>query len=119
MKRRTKEQIRKLMLTIGMSIVAVFWMMPVAAGFFTSFKSNQEVKMFSEYKNIIPRTWTLDNYQYVLNYAALPIQKLLLNSFIVCIACVVFTLVLCTLSAYAFERFDFPKRKHSFGYCLR
>ena len=97
--------------TLLMAVVSFLWVLPIVAGVFTSFKSSLEVKQFSQYKNLLPREWTLENYKFVLNYPALPIARLLLNTVIVCVVCVVFTLALCSMSAYAFERFDFPNKE--------
>ena len=61
--------------------------------------------------NLIPRKWTFENYHYVLTYPSIPVFRCLLNSFVACICSVAFTLVLCTLSAYGFERFEFKNKE--------
>ncbi len=97
--------------TLAMAFVSFLWILPVVAGVLTSFKSGLEVKQFSQYKNLIPRQWTLENYKFVLSYPALPVARLLMNTILVCAVCVGFTLVLCSMSAYAFERFDFSNKE--------
>ena len=94
-------------LTCVLGVFAFLWVLPLIAGFLTSFKSNLEVKKFARDMNLIPHDWTLENYRFVLNYPAVPIFRVLFNTLIVCAACVVFVLILCTMSAYAFERFAF------------
>lgn len=111
-----KKHTKKIILSILMLVVACIWILPVVAGILTSFKGNLEVKLFSQYKNLFPQKWTLENYTYVLNYPAIPIFKCLVNSFIACFCCVGLTLVLCTLSAYGFERFDFKHKETVFWF---
>ena len=99
------------LLSLVMILFALLWILPIVAGVLTSFKANLEVKLFSQYMNLIPKKWTLENYQYVLNYPSIPVFKCLLNSFVSCMSSVIFTLTLCTLSAYGFERFDFKNKE--------
>ncbi len=117
-KRRTKMlQKRNLsawLLSMVLAVIAVCWIMPVVAGAFTSFKSNLEVKMFARDLNLIPHNWTLENYEYVVNYPTLSIYKAMGNTVIVCIVSIVLTLLLCTMSAYGFERFEFKGKETLF-----
>ena len=103
-----------LILTIILAVIALIWILPIIAAFFTSFKTPLEVKKFSIHKNLIPQEWTTENYDFVLHYPGVPIFRVLLNSTIVSLSCVVISLVVCSLSAYGFERFQFRYKETLF-----
>ena len=109
-----KRNLSAWLLSMVLAVIAVCWIMPVVAGAFTSFKSNLEVKMFARDLNLIPHNWTLENYEYVVNYPTLSIYKAMGNTVIVCIVSIVLTLLLCTMSAYGFERFEFKGKETLF-----
>lgn len=102
------------LLSLVLAVVAVLWTLPVAAGALTSFKSNLEVKTFARDLNVIPHNWTLENYQYVLDYPSVPIFKTMANTAVVCVVSIILTLILCTMSAYGFERFEFKGKETLF-----
>ena len=117
MKRRylmNKRQMSSWLLSLAMAVFAALWILPIVAGALTSFKSNLEVKMFAKDLNLIPHDWTLENYTYVLNYPAVPLFKAMGNTAVVCVASILLTLVLCTMSAYGFERFEFKGKETLF-----
>ena len=109
-----KRNLSAWLLSMVLAVIAVCWIMPVVAGAFTSFKSNLEVKMFARDLNLIPHNWTLENYEYVVNYPTLSIYKAMGNTVIVCIVSIVLTLLLCIMSAYGFERFEFKGKETLF-----
>ena len=109
-----KRQMSSWLLSLAMAVFAALWILPIVAGALTSFKSNLEVKMFAKDLNLIPHDWTLENYTYVLNYPAVPLFKAMGNTAVVCVASILLTLVLCTMSAYGFERFEFKGKETLF-----
>lgn len=102
------------LLSLVLAVAAILWILPVAAGALTSFKSNLEVKSFAKDLNLIPHNWTLENYRYVLNYPAVPVFKAMGNTAVVCAVSIILTLILCTMSAYGFERFEFKGKEPLF-----
>lgn len=111
-----KSRMSSYALSLILAMAAMVWILPVAAGALTSFKSNLEVKMFARDLNLIPHNWTLENYTYVLNYPAVPIFKAMGNTALVCVASILLTLTLCTMSAYGFERFEFKGKETLFWF---
>lgn len=109
-----RKNVKQWGLTAVLSIAAFLWVLPVIAGVFTSFKSGLEMKKFAINKNLIPHEWTLENYEYILGYKTVPVMKALANTVIVCAVCVVIVLILCSLSAYGFERFNFKYKETLF-----
>ncbi len=109
-----KRYLSSWLLSLVLAVIAVCWIMPVVSGAFTSFKSNLEVKMFARDMNLIPHNWTLENYEYVISYPTLSIFRTMGNTVIVCISSIAFTLILCTMSAYGFERFEFKGKETLF-----
>lgn len=111
-----KSRMSSYALSLVLAVAAMVWILPVAAGALTSFKSNLEVKMFARDLNLIPHNWTLENYTYVLNYPAVPIFRAMGNTAVVCAASILLTLTLCTMSAYGFERFEFKGKETLFWF---
>ena len=111
-----KSRMSSYALSLVLAMAAMVWILPVAAGALTSFKSNLEVKMFARDLNLIPHNWTLENYIYVLNYPAVPIFKAMGNTAVVCAASILLTLTLCTMSVYGFERFEFKGKETLFWF---
>lgn len=109
-----RQRMSACLLSLVLAVIAALWILPIVAGILTSFKSNLEVKMFARDLNLIPHDWTLENYEYVLNYPAVPIFKAMGNTAVVCAASILLTLTLCTMSAYGFERFDFKGKETLF-----
>lgn len=104
----------KLLVTLLLSLIVILWITPVVFAFFTSFKSNLELKRFAKFHNILPMTWTLENYQTILNYPAAPMLSMVQNSLTVSLAQVVLVLLICSTSAYAYERLEFKGKETLF-----
>lgn len=109
-----KSRMSGYILSSFLAVAALLWVLPIVAGVLTSFKSNLEVKMFARDLNLMPHNWTIENYQYVLNYPAVPMFKVMGNTLIVAVVSIILTVVLCTMSAYAFERFEFKGKETLF-----
>ena len=99
---------------VFMLILAVVWVMPILWSLFSSMKPSIEAKQFLKHKNILPMTWTLENYTYVFNTATTPIWGWMKNSFIVAISQTVLVLFLCSTSAFAYERLQFKGKEGIF-----
>ena len=102
-----KQNTRKVILSIILFLIALIWLSPVIFSFFTSFKTNVEVKKFVKYLNVIPLKWTTANYEFTWNNAASPFLTMVGNSCIVSACIVLFGLAISSLAAYAYERLEF------------
>lgn len=92
----------------------VIWIMPIVWTVLSSLKPSSEAKQYLKLKNIIPITWTLDNYAYVFNTATTPIWGWMRNSFVVALSQVVLVLFACSTSAFAYERLRFKGKEAVF-----
>lgn len=106
-----KNKITSLFTSLFLFAVAAIWISPLIFAFFTSFKTNVEVKKFAKYLNIIPQKWTTDNYLFVLKNAATPFVKSVINSFIVSLVIVILIIFIASMSAYAYERLEFKGKE--------
>ena len=97
------------LITIGL-IVAL----PIIIAIFTSFKSVTDIN--ANPYNVIPRDWTLDNYQRAWN--ANPFGRYLLNSIIQSSVIVSAQLLFSIFAAFAFSFLKFPGRNVMFYFIL-
>ena len=65
-----------------------------------------------------PRTWSLENYKYILNAPDVFIGRWYLNSIIITGASTLLVLAISTVTAYGFARLRFPGRNVLFYICL-
>ncbi len=84
--------------------------MPIFIAFFTSFKTPSQVITFPP--ELIPREWTLHNYQVALEVT--PFGRYLLNSTIQSGVIMIGQVLFSVLAAYAFAILDFPGRNAIF-----
>ncbi len=85
--------------------------------FFSSFKADNN-EIFGSL-NLIPSSWTLDGYFNGWKVAGLyGFERFFINTFMLVIPTVFFTLVSSTLVAYGFARFDFPLKNVLFALML-
>ena len=87
----------------GLALVIVFpfiWML------FTSLKPESEIAVFPP--QLLPNTWTFENYQNV--WSRIPFARLFLNSVAFAGGVTIISLLLDSMSAYALARLDFPGR---------
>lgn len=99
------------LLYLFLIIIAAFFIIPMVIVLSTSFKFRAEV--FTD-TGLIPRDPGLENYEALLGGAS-PFYRWFLNSAIVSTVGTVITLVLTSLSAYAFARIDFPLKSALFS----
>lgn len=85
-------------------LVPFIWMI------LTSVKTLEET--FSLNVTLLPKHFILDNYKQV--WSLLPFGRFFINSFIVSFCVTIGQIILCSLSAYAFARLEFPGRDKLF-----
>ncbi|AGK98482.1 carbohydrate ABC transporter permease [Clostridium pasteurianum] len=85
-------------------LVPFIWMI------LTSFKTLEET--FSLNVTLLPKHFILDNYKQV--WSLLPFGRFFINSFVVSFCVTIGQIILCSLSAYAFARLEFPGRDKLF-----
>jgi multiple sugar transport system permease protein len=103
---RTRRNLMKTALFLGLALGAIFAGAPVLWMLSTSFKSNGEV---FQPPRLITENFSFDAYTAILTNGAQ--LRFFLNSYIVAIAVTVLTLLVALLAAYAFSRFTFPFSK--------
>jgi multiple sugar transport system permease protein len=89
-------------------LIALFFVLPLLWMLSTALKFESAV--FTD-KGFIPQNLTFDNFARILTTTSdTPVLRWMLNSFVVATAGTLLTVVLTSLSAYAFARIDFPGR---------
>jgi multiple sugar transport system permease protein len=92
---------------VALSLIAAVSLLPLVWMVSTSLKSRDEV--FAYPPTFIPRTLRWDNYSSI--WSDFPLfNRWILNSFKIVILIVLFQLLICSMSAYAFARLNFPGR---------
>jgi multiple sugar transport system permease protein len=82
---------------------------PVVWLIMASFKEGSHI--FSD-PSLLPKTWSLQNYAKGWEgIGIVSFNTFFANSFIICILCVIFNAIFCSLTAYAFGRLEFKGRK--------
>jgi multiple sugar transport system permease protein len=86
---------------------------PVIWLIMASFKEGSQI--FSD-PSLLPKVWTAKNYAAGWKgIGNVPFGAFFVNSFIVCICCVIANMIFCSLTAYAFARLDFKGKKFWFA----
>ncbi len=97
--------------------MACIWIIPLAYGVLTSFKSEMEL-MTSGFK-IMPIEWVLTNYQELLmNNTSTPLVRWFMNSLVISVSHTVLVLVVVSLSAFAYSRLQFKGKNALFSFLL-
>ncbi|MDR2419384.1 MAG: carbohydrate ABC transporter permease [Treponema sp.] len=108
MTRKTKEFISAGVANVIIIIFGVVMLYPVIWLIMASFK--QGTQIFSD-PSLLPKTWTIQNY--IEGWKGIGIVgfgAFIRNSFFVCIMCVIFNAIFCSITAYAFGRLKFAGR---------
>ena len=92
-------------------LLGVLWILPLAYAVWTAFHPGEFSTRFA-----ISAPLTLDNF--VRAWHAAPFARYFLNTILLCAMILAAQLVLCTLAAYAFARFEFPGRNLLFALML-
>jgi sn-glycerol 3-phosphate transport system permease protein len=97
--------------TAGAWLLGALWVLPLAYAVWTAFHPGEFSTRF-----VFTAPLTLDNFAKA--WAAAPFARYFLNTIILCTMVLAAQLVLCTLAAYAFARFEFPGRNVLFALVL-
>ncbi|HXU53453.1 MAG TPA: carbohydrate ABC transporter permease [Casimicrobiaceae bacterium] len=97
--------------TIGAWLLALLWILPLLYAFWTAFHPSEFSTRF-----VLSAPWTLDNF--VKAWHAAPFARYFVNTVALVTMILAAQLVLVTLAAYAFARFDFPGRGVLFALVL-
>jgi sn-glycerol 3-phosphate transport system permease protein len=97
--------------TAGAWLLGALWILPLAYAFWTAFHPGEFSTRFA-----LDAPLTLVNF--VRAWAAAPFARYFVNTVILCAMILTMQLVLCTLAAYAFARFEFPGRGLLFALVL-
>jgi sn-glycerol 3-phosphate transport system permease protein len=101
----------RLLETLGAWVLGVIWVLPLIYAFWSAFHPPAFSTRFA-----LDAPLTLDNF--VKAWHAAPFARYFLNTVILVTMILVAQLVLVTLAAYAFARFDFPGRNVAFALVL-
>ncbi|MCU0466249.1 MAG: carbohydrate ABC transporter permease [Anaerolineae bacterium] len=99
-----------------LTLIALLIIIPLLWMLSTSFKPKSEWFLPQIYW--IPRTFTTDNYERILNNPSLPIVRWFFNSVFVSSTVTVLTLAVSSTAAYAYARLQFRGKKVIFGMLL-
>jgi len=97
--------------TAGAWLLGALWILPLAYAFWTAFHPGEFSTRFA-----LAAPLTLANF--VKAWQAAPFARYFVNTVILCVMILAMQLVLCTLAAYAFARFEFPGRGILFALVL-
>ena len=89
--------------TVAAWLLAILWILPLAYAVWTAFHPGEYSTRF-----VLTAPLTLENFSRA--WAAAPFARYFLNTFVLVTLVLACQLVLCTLAAYAFARFEFPGR---------
>jgi sn-glycerol 3-phosphate transport system permease protein len=92
-------------------LLGTLWILPLVYAFWTAFHPPEFSTRFA-----LTAPLTLDNFRHA--WEAAPFARYLLNSFLLVTMVLVSQLILCTLAAYAFARFEFPGKDIAFALVL-
>lgn len=105
--------IPKLIAFIFLLVMAVIWVVPLAWGIVTSFKSEAEVASVGF--KFLPVQWVTTNYTELLfDNAATPLLRWFMNSMIIALSQTVLVLIVVSLAAFAYSRLKFRGRNAMF-----
>ena len=96
-----------------LTIFALILIMPFVWIFLASFKPQEEIFEYIyplSLKTFLPQTWTLENYQKLMQLDPFPITHYLKNSIFVAVSVTIGSLVVNSMAAYAFAKLNFPFR---------
>lgn len=98
--------LKQIGLYLGVILLVAYSVGPITLIFTSSFRLKQD--FFDFPPTIFPKTWTLENYVGLLKNTSFP--QWFLNSLIICILVIIFTVVIGILAAYSLARLAFPGR---------
>lgn len=110
-------RLERVMLYALLILVALFFVLPLVWMISTALKAESAVFTDRDIAmGFIPQNPTLDNFEFILTASGnTPVFRWMLNSFVVAGVGTVLTLIMTSLSAYAFARIDFPGKNVLFS----
>ncbi|MBC2187705.1 carbohydrate ABC transporter permease [Listeria booriae] len=109
--------IPKLIAFVFLLVMAIIWVVPLAWGIVTSFKSEAEVATVGF--KFLPVQWVTTNYTELLfDNAATPLLRWVMNSMIIAVSQTVLVLVVVSLAAFAYSRLKFRGRNAMFVFLM-
>ena len=97
--------------TIGAWVLALLWILPLAYALWTAFHPAEFSARF-----VLSAPLTLENFRNA--WEAAPFARYFINTILLVTLILAAQLVLCTLAAYAFARYEFPGRDIAFALVL-
>jgi sn-glycerol 3-phosphate transport system permease protein len=97
--------------TLGAWLLALLWVVPLAYALWTAFHPAEYSARF-----VLSAPLTLENFRNA--WEAAPFARYFVNTVMLCTLILAAQLVLCTLAAYAFARYEFPGRDIAFALVL-
>jgi multiple sugar transport system permease protein len=113
---RQRRYLQNALLILLMVIIAILVIIPILWMLSTSFKPKSQ--WFLPEIHWIPKTFTWENYQKILNNDSLPIARWFFNSLMLSGTITLLILVVDSLAAYAYARMEFPGRRVLFALLL-
>ncbi|NMM78239.1 ABC transporter permease [Acidovorax sp. SRB_14] len=97
--------------TLAAWVLAILWILPLAYAFWTAFHPSEYATRFD-----LAAPWTLDNFRRA--WEAAPFARYFLNTMVLVTLILCAQLVLSTLAAYAFARYEFRGKNVAFALVL-
>lgn len=117
MKKTKKYYFTQIILIIIMAIICFLWMIPLAYMILTSLRPNSDINLNGFV--LFPKVITFDNYVAVFkNTESAPVGKWLFNSLVVSLSAALLTVLISSLSAFAYARMRFKGSKLLFSFLL-
>lgn len=113
---RQRNRLKTLVLYAVLTAIALLIIVPLLWMLSTSFKPKSEWFLPQIYW--IPKTFTWDNYEKILDNSSLPIARWFLNSLLVSTLVTILTLAIDSVAAYAYARMEFAGKRLLFGLLL-
>jgi multiple sugar transport system permease protein len=104
-----------------LTLFALFFVVPFAWMFLAAFKPQLEIFQYIfplNWKTFIPQTWTLENFQGLMELEPYPFTYYIWNSLFVAITVTLCSLVVNAMAAYAFAKLRFPWQNALFAIFL-
>lgn len=91
-------------------VIAILWTIPTIGLFITSLRPESDVTSSGWWTVFTDPSFTLDNYDYVLNNPGTDFATYFINSIVITIPAVLIPVAIATMAAYAFAWMQFPGR---------
>jgi multiple sugar transport system permease protein len=106
-----KPEVSKISAFVFLLIMGILFLIPVLWIFISSFKNDNELNQAGGFL-LLPITWTLENFSHLLdiNNVQAPVYRWFLNSAFVSISFSVLSVIIVSMSAYAYSKLHFRGR---------